>query len=100
METMVIKKGNWSGETAEIKAFKNKVCLYGVCGQEKWEDFKIKHYETDEGFKHFTVSHEDYSLAPIVLGHIDSGIWYAQASVQRCSPCLYTAIAQVLYNIL
>lgn len=93
----IINKNNWSGEEAKINISPSKqtLSLYGVCGESKWEKFNIfvKYGE----FTSFHVTHKDYGI--IVTGHLDK-IWYAQAEVERSNKCLYTAIAQVLYNTL
>lgn len=98
MITKTIEKGNWSGEQADIKIFKNKVCLYGVCGQEKWESFNIK-IQHKKDFTSFSVHHKEWQT-PLIIGYLNNNTWYAQANLQRENKCLYTAIAQVLYNIL
>lgn len=98
MKTLLINKNNWSGDQAKIKIFKNKVSLYGVCGRDRWESFNIKINKRIKDFISFSVDHKDYGM--IVTGYFNNGIWYAQANVQRESNCLYTAIAQVLFNIL
>jgi len=97
----IIEKGNFSGEKAEIKIFKNKVSLYGVCGQEKWEDFNIN-IQRSKCFISFSVTHKNWDYL-LITGYLDKdNIWYAQNNncIQRQSECLHTAIARVLYNIL
>jgi len=100
MEIKNINKDNWSGEYVEIKIFKNKVSLYGVCGSEKWEDFKIKIHRNVKDFVHFSVWNDGWCY-PVVSGYQEKdGSWVAQAEVQRYDKSLHVAIAKVLYNIL
>ena len=99
MKTITINKNSWSGDLAEIKIFKNKVSLYGVCGVPRWEDFKILTKRRVD-YTQFVVTHPNWSN-PIVTGYLDREVWVAgNGELYRTNICLHTAIAQVLFNIL
>ena len=104
-----INKSNWSGEKVDIRIniAKKTVSLYGVCGSENWETFKIVYTHIDSEMTTFVVTHSDWENA-LCGGYYDSKYKkyrinsYANNlfSLIRENECIYTAVAQVLYNIL
>lgn len=99
-----INKVNWTGEKAKIRInnAKSIVSLYGVCGEEKWEEFEIK-LNVDESIITFSAHNDNWENYGIVQGWQDAktGKWFAHnGTIERENECVFTAIAEVLYNVL
>lgn len=97
-----INKNNWTGEQAKIRISEsnNTVSLYGVCGVPKWETFKIS-ITAKDGFTAFEIINKNWGY-PLGIGYFNTTdkLWYAQGAVERVNPCVYTAVAQLLYMAL
>lgn len=93
-----INKYNWSGDSAKIRINDNKktVSLYGVCGSENWEVFKLKKIDLYT----WEINHKGWEL-PLAHVTIHAKCFIASNGYcERESNCLYTATAQLLYNVL
>jgi len=93
-----INKNDYTSQYGKIRInkHKNTISLYGVCGCPKWEIFKIKKCNTDT----WQVLHNGWNY-PLLYANQENGYFKAYNSyIERNNPCIYTAIAQVLYNIL
>jgi len=95
-----INKNDWSGKEVKIIISKETytLSLYGVCGNPTWEKFKILTSKNKDIIT-FTAEHSNWKY-PLVGGYKDNDIWYAYGAIERHNKCLYTAVAQVLFNAL
>jgi len=96
----IINQWNYTGNKAKIRINKNKktLSLFGVYGQKKWEVFKIMYKYKG----HYEVFNDNLNYSIVNVFKFNN-IYHAYDNndyISRENSCIYTAIAQVLYNIL